>query len=199
MARGGGICLGPYYRTPEGRSEEPDRTPDTRARNRTVRRTGGRGTRPHAGYASEEPDRTPDSGAWNRQDGAVRGWRVFGLRVLRVYGPSMVPTLRPGELLLVRSIGVPRWPRAGRPAAAGSPTGRVAPGQIVIARFRSMPATLVVKRVHARSEDGWVLRSDNPYAGGDSRVHGLADVEGVAVLRWRPGLRAPRWIGPAPQ
>lgn len=128
----------------------------------------------------------------------MRGWQWFRVRVFRVQGPSMVPTLRPGELLLVRSLGVPGPPEAGS-RAAGLRTGRVAPGQVVTARFRSMPATLVVKRVQSRSNDGWVLRSDNPYAGGDSGQHGLADVEGVAVLSWRPGLRAPRRIGSTAQ
>lgn len=113
-------------------------------------------------------------------DGRVRRWQL-----VRVHGPSMVPTLRPGELLLIRRLA------AGRNDDLA--------GRVVVGRFRDLPAAAVVKRAVAASDDGWVLRSDNPFAAGDSSLHGVADIEAVAVLRWRPGLRAPRRIGPAPQ
>ena len=59
---------------------------------------------------------------------------------------------------------------------------RCDPGDIVLARFRSMPDLLVLKRVARPHEDGWWLASDNPYAGGDSTSHGVADVEARVVV-----------------
>ncbi len=81
----------------------------------------------------------------------------------------MVPTLKDGDLLLVRL------------------TRRAEPGQVVLARFRSMPDRLVLKRVVRYDEDGAELVSDNPFAGGDSATHGLADVYGRVRLRHRAG------------
>jgi phage repressor protein C with HTH and peptisase S24 domain len=85
-----------------------------------------------------------------------------------VSGPSMVPTLRDGDELVV-------WRRA-----------RIQPGDVVLARFRSMPERLVVKRAVRIEEGGWWLASDNEHAGGDSTVHGVADVVGRVVVRTRP-------------
>jgi phage repressor protein C with HTH and peptisase S24 domain len=89
---------------------------------------------------------------------------------VRVLGNSMTPTLLPGDWLLVRH---------------GAP---VRPGAIVLARFRSRPDLAVVKRVLADSEDGWLLASDNPGAGSDSRQYGPADVQAVAIWHWCTGL-----------
>ena len=104
--------------------------------------------------------------------------RHFGLGTALVSGPSMVPTLRSGDVVLVRYGAVPR------------------PGRLVLARYGSMPDRLVVKRAVRRignppTDDplaGWWLASDNPHAGGGSDVHGPADVLGVVVVRLRPGL-----------
>ena len=89
----------------------------------------------------------------------------------------MLPTLRPGDLLLVRYDAV------------------VVPGRLVLARFPD--GTLTVKRAVERrtSRTGapaWWLLSDNADDGVDSRHRGaIADdrVEGVVVARlWpRPG------------
>jgi phage repressor protein C with HTH and peptisase S24 domain len=96
-------------------------------------------------------------------------------RVL-VAGPSMVPALTHGDLLLVR-----------RGAA-------VRPGDIVLARFATMPGRLVVKRADHPLDAGWFVRSDNEFAGGDSTVHGPATVLGRAVLRRPAGSRTWRRI-----
>jgi len=89
-------------------------------------------------------------------------------RVVLVQGPSMEPTLRAGDCLLVR------------PGAA------VRPGDVVVARFPGGPATLVVKRAVRPAEGGWWLESDNPLVTDDSRRYGPAVVTAVVVLRYWP-------------
>jgi SOS-response transcriptional repressor LexA len=101
---------------------------------------------------------------------------VFAWQRVRVSGPSMSPTLRDGDLVLVRH---------GRPPRLGD---------VVLATFRSMPGRPVLKRVLRRDADGWWLASDNVAAGGASESHGTADVQAVVVLRWRPGSILPRRV-----
>jgi phage repressor protein C with HTH and peptisase S24 domain len=83
----------------------------------------------------------------------------------------MVPTLRHGDELLVR--------RGGRP---------VRPGDVVVARFRTRPDLLVVKRAVREQDGGWWVRGDNALVADDSRAYGVADVVGRVVLRWWPRL-----------
>jgi nickel-type superoxide dismutase maturation protease len=92
-----------------------------------------------------------------------------------VQGPSMVPTLRHGDALLVR--------RGGRAVRAGD---------VVIARFRSRPDLLVVKRAVRPQEGGWWVRGDNDLVTDDSRAYGVADVVGRVMVRYwpRPGRLA---------
>lgn len=89
-----------------------------------------------------------------------------------VTGPSMVPTLRHGDAVLVRT--------GGRP---------VRPGDVVVAVFRSRPDLLVVKRAVRRQDGGWWVRGDNDLVVDDSRAYGVADVRGRVVARYwpRPG------------
>ncbi|SCF11586.1 S24 family peptidase [Micromonospora mirobrigensis] len=98
--------------------------------------------------------------------------RGFLVPVL-VTGPSMAPTLRHGDAVLVRPGD-----------------RRVRPGDVVVAVFRSRPDLLVVKRAERRDGDGWWLRGDNQLVTDDSRAYGPADVHGRVVARWwpRPGL-----------
>jgi nickel-type superoxide dismutase maturation protease len=99
--------------------------------------------------------------------------RHRGIGTVRVAGPSMVPTLRPGDHCLVR------W---GVPARAGD---------LVIAQHPGRPGLLLVKRAVQRRPDGWWLRSDNRYAGGDSTDFGAIPetlVRGRVVLRYWPLL-----------
>jgi nickel-type superoxide dismutase maturation protease len=88
-----------------------------------------------------------------------------------VQGPSMLPTLSPGDCLLVRRVP------GGRP---------VRPGDVVVATFPSRPDLLVVKRAVRRHEGGWEVRGDNPAVQDDSRRYGPAVVLGRVVLRWWP-------------
>jgi phage repressor protein C with HTH and peptisase S24 domain len=93
-------------------------------------------------------------------------------RAVLVHGPSMAPTLRHGDAVLVR--------RGGRP---------IRPGDIVVGRFHSRPDLLVIKRAVRREAGGWWLEGDSPVVADDSRVYGLADVEGRVVLRYWPRPR----------
>ncbi|MDG4767623.1 S24/S26 family peptidase [Solwaraspora sp. WMMD406] len=92
-----------------------------------------------------------------------------------VHGPSMVPTLRHGDALLVR--------RGGR---------AIRPGDLVVATFRSRPDLLVVKRVVRAQDGGWWIRGDNDLIADDSRAYGVADVHGRVLLRYWP---LPRRLG----
>jgi phage repressor protein C with HTH and peptisase S24 domain len=86
-----------------------------------------------------------------------------------VSGPSMVPTLRHGDTVLVRR------------------DAPIRPGDVVLARFRTMPDRLVLKRAACAQDGGWWVASDNSFAGGDSTAHGVADAVGRVVLRLRSG------------
>jgi len=97
---------------------------------------------------------------------------VRALYAVLVKGPSMAPTLRDGDALLVR--------RGGRP---------VRPGDVVVAAFRSRPDRLVVKRAVRAEDGGWWIQGDNEFVADDSRAYGVADVRGRVLLRYwpRPG------------
>jgi nickel-type superoxide dismutase maturation protease len=92
----------------------------------------------------------------------------------RVTGPSMSPTVRHGDRLLVHRV------------VRGA---RVRAGEVVLARFPARPELLVVKRVaRVLAGSAWVL-GDNPLVTDDSRSFGDAVVVGRVVARlWpRPG------------
>jgi nickel-type superoxide dismutase maturation protease len=99
--------------------------------------------------------------------------------VARVAGPSMSPTVRHGDRLLVHRV----------PAG-----GAVGPGDVVLARFPARPELLVVKRVRRAVPGGHWVEGDNPLVADDSRAFGPAVVVGRVVGRlWpRPGRLAPR-------
>ncbi|MEE1927634.1 nickel-type superoxide dismutase maturation protease [Streptomyces sp. TRM 70351] len=99
-----------------------------------------------------------------------------------VYNPSMLPTLRPGDRLVLR-YGVP-----------------VRPGHVVVVRHPFQHDLLIVKRVVGRRAGGWWVRGDNPRVCNDSREFGVVPDELVvarAVLRLRPPARAQRSPGAA--
>ena len=107
------------------------------------------------------------------------------LGVAEVTGPSMVPTLRHGDQLVVH------W------------GARVVPGDIVVLRHPFQQDLLVVKRAVERREGGWWVLGDNSFAGGDSTDYGTVPHElilGRVRFRYRPlkpGQRSPlallRW------
>lgn len=120
---------------------------------------------------------TGSSRPYSRPDSAADRLRWPLIRVV-VAGPSMVPTLRAGDALVVRR------------------TTRAAIGDVVVARFRSAPGRLVVKRAVRRYDGGWWVEGDNPFGSDDSRQHGVADVLGRVVVRYRP---KPGRVGPRPE
>lgn len=83
-------------------------------------------------------------------------------------GESMVPTLEPGQFVLVNAERVPE------------------PGELVLARHPDQDEILVVKRLGSITDDGrFVLVSDNPDAGTDSRTWGPVGaelIEGTVTL-----------------
>jgi len=99
---------------------------------------------------------------------------MWGWRLVAISGPSMVPTLRDGDVVV---------------ASRNAP---IRPGDVVLARFRTLPDRLVVKRAVRVADGGWWVRSDNGFAGGDSAVHGVADP--VARVLWRVRRGAPRRV-----
>src|SRR3954462_3417354 len=87
----------------------------------------------------------------------------------RVTGPSMTPTVRHGDRLLVRRLrpGRPVPPRPAVPAPVPAP-----PAPVALARFPARPDLLVVKRVQRAVPGGsWVV-GDNPLVTDDSRAFG---------------------------
>ncbi|WP_326699767.1 nickel-type superoxide dismutase maturation protease [Streptomyces sp. NBC_01754] len=100
-------------------------------------------------------------------------------QVVEVTGPSMVPTLYHGDRLLVRY------------------GARVRPGDVVILRHPFQQDLLVVKRVAERRGNGWWVRGDNAYAGGDSTDYGAVPEELVLArvrARYRPLRRDQRSV-----
>jgi nickel-type superoxide dismutase maturation protease len=93
------------------------------------------------------------------------GWPLR-LRAFVVDGDSMLPSLRPGDCLLVR---------------AGA---RVRVGDVVVARHPSSDL-LLVKRAARRVEGGWWLLSDNADVGlDDSRAFGAVPDSAVIGKVW---------------
>ena len=95
---------------------------------------------------------------------------VIGLvrpRRFVVSGPSMLPTLRPGDRLLVAR------------------SRRLRPGDIVVVRDPRSLSNLVCKRVVAADPRHIVVRGDNAEASTDSRAFGPVPTEWVIgrVLR----------------
>ncbi|WP_406202992.1 nickel-type superoxide dismutase maturation protease [Kitasatospora sp. NBC_01560] len=108
--------------------------------------------------------------------GGPGGGALFGL--IDVAGPSMVPTLREGDQLLVRY------------------GARIRPGAVVVFRHPFQQDLLVVKRAAERRPKGWWLLSDNRPVDSDSRSYGAVPDElvlGRVLLRLRP---RPAWLAP---
>jgi nickel-type superoxide dismutase maturation protease len=92
-------------------------------------------------------------------------------RRIRVRGPSMAPTLKDGDVVLVRNWREPRT------------------GDVVVVTWVTRPGQLSIKRVTAPNTHGWHVEGDNPDASTDSRDLGPAQVHGVVVARLWPHPR----------
>ncbi|MDT0341638.1 nickel-type superoxide dismutase maturation protease [Streptomyces litchfieldiae] len=95
------------------------------------------------------------------------------LGLAEVYNPSMLPTLRPGDQLLL-SYG-----------------SRVRPGDVVVMRHPFQHDLLIVKRAVERRGGGWWVVGDNPEVTNDSREFGVVP-DGLVVARAVLRLRSPR-------
>ncbi|MDC7336943.1 nickel-type superoxide dismutase maturation protease [Streptomyces lydicus] len=102
-----------------------------------------------------------------------RGLRAFGLA--EVYNRSMMPTLQPGDQLVVRY---------------GS---AVRPGDVVVLRHPFRQDLLIVKRAVRRRDGGWWVQGDNPSVENDSREFGAVPDELVIARAW-VRLRPPRGV-----
>ena len=93
------------------------------------------------------------------------------VKLVRVRGRSMLPTLADGDVLLVRGGG-----RVRR---------RARQGRLVVARL-SPDRPLSVKRLGLRDADGWWVERDNPAEGVDSwAVGAIPDADELAVAHAR--------------
>jgi nickel-type superoxide dismutase maturation protease len=96
---------------------------------------------------------------------------VFGVRRVEVHGPSMLPTLAPGERLVV----VRTW--------------RVRPGDVIVLVDPAAPDRALVKRALAISGGEVTVGGDNSSLSVDSRRFGpvaLDRVLGRAAYRYHP-------------
>jgi phage repressor protein C with HTH and peptisase S24 domain len=100
-----------------------------------------------------------------------RGAEVNPLPLVRVVGPSMAPTLRSGDVVLVRYGARPR------------------PNDLVLVRWVARPGQLSIKRAVRETAAGWHVEGDNPFASTDSRVLGAAQVVGTVRFRVWPRPR----------
>jgi phage repressor protein C with HTH and peptisase S24 domain len=98
--------------------------------------------------------------------------RQSRLFAVLVEGPSMAPTLRHGDALLIRRTS----------------TGK--PGAVAVVRFAAQRG-LYVKRLSHEVDGGWWALGDNGLGSTDSRDYGPAEVVGRVLMRWWP---KPSWV-----
>jgi nickel-type superoxide dismutase maturation protease len=99
--------------------------------------------------------------------------------VAEVTGPSMYPTLKHGDQLLVHY------------------GAQVKAGDVAVLRHPLQQDLLIVKRLVERREDGWWVLGDNPGAEGDSRLFGTVPHElllGRVRGRYRPLAKGQRSV-----
>ncbi len=114
-----------------------------------------------------------------RRAGDGRGGPLKRIGLAEVYNPSMRPTLRPGDQLVV---------------VYGA---AVRPGDIVVVRHPFQHDLLIVKRAVERRAGGWWVCGDNPLVQNDSREFGAVPDELVVARAWLR-VRPPRGVQPSP-
>ena len=117
------------------------------------------------------PEQAQETG--HRTEGLLRR-----IGLAEVYNPSMLPTLRPGDRLVVQY---------------GGPVGV---GDVVVLRHPFQHDLLIVKRVAGRRPGGWWVTGDNPDVHNDSTEFGVVPNELVVARAW-VRLRAPRGLQPS--
>ena len=113
-----------------------------------------------------------------RAMGETAAWLLGRRRRIKVTGDSMLPTLTPGDFVLV------------------DPSRSPAVDDLVLARHPHEDDLLIIKRVASLLDDGRIeLASDNEAAGTDSRTWGpvrAEAIEGVVTLLLdHPGAGTP--------
>ncbi|WP_405723427.1 nickel-type superoxide dismutase maturation protease [Streptomyces sp. NBC_01537] len=107
-------------------------------------------------------------------------------QLVEVTGPSMVPTLRHGDWLLIQYV---KSPEAVRDV--------VREGDVVVLRHPLQQDLLIVKRAVERREGGWWVLGDNTFAESDSRQFGTVPDELVLARglgRFRPPMGVQRSV-----
>lgn len=117
------------------------------------------------------PDQAQETG--HRDSGLLRR-----IGLAEVYNPSMLPTLRPGDQLVVQYGGAVRA------------------GDVVVLRHPFQHDLLIVKRAAERRPGGWWVLGDNPEVRNDSREFGVVPDELVVARAW-VRLRSPRGVQPS--
>ncbi|NSC23838.1 nickel-type superoxide dismutase maturation protease [Streptomyces albus subsp. chlorinus] len=115
------------------------------------------------------PEGTPQGGPTHgaeRGGGVRRGGPLKRIGLAEVYNPSMQPTLRPGDQLVV---------------VYGA---AVHPGDVVVLRHPFQHDLLIVKRAVERRSGGWWVCGDNPLVRNDSREFGVVPDELVVARAW---------------
>ncbi|NGO70134.1 nickel-type superoxide dismutase maturation protease [Streptomyces sp. SB3404] len=121
------------------------------------------------------PERTQERGPGQDE----RGGGLLGrIGLAEVYNPSMEPTLRPGDQLVV---------------AYGA---AVRAGDIVVLKHPFQHDLLIVKRAVERRAGGWWVQGDNPLVENDSREFGAVPDELVVARAWLR-VRSPRGVHPS--
>ncbi|TBO54453.1 nickel-type superoxide dismutase maturation protease [Streptomyces kasugaensis] len=92
----------------------------------------------------------------------------------------MVPTLRPGDQLVVQYGAAVR------------------PGDVVVLRHPFRQDLLIVKRAVERRDGGWWVQGDNPYVENDSREFGTVPDELVIARAW-VRVRPPHGVQRSPR
>jgi nickel-type superoxide dismutase maturation protease len=101
------------------------------------------------------------------------------LGIAEVAGPSMYPTLKHGDQLLVQYKAA------------------VKAGDVAVLRHPLQQDLLIVKRLVERRDGGWWVLGDNPGAEGDSRLFGTVPDElllGRVMGRYRPRSESQRSV-----
>jgi nickel-type superoxide dismutase maturation protease len=106
-----------------------------------------------------------------RAPGFKRLRRLLRSYPVRVRGPSMLPTLRPGAIALALPL---------------AKDDSVLPGDVVLARHPQRHTTVMIKRVLSLADEGALLAGDNPAASTESVDFGpVPRGDLLARVTWR--------------